>query len=80
MTIRDLIELLNIIQSKIDLGLQLDSSICLEFEKKTKHKNFTYQSGVDFIYEFFNLEKKIKNKNIINFINLVGNKKKLTNI
>ena len=51
MTIRDLIELLNIIQSKIDLGLQLDSSICLE--------------------------KKIKNKNIINFINLVGNKKKI---
>ena len=77
MTIRDLIELLNIIQSKIDLGLQLDSSICLEFEKKTKHKNFTYSSGVDFIYEFFNLEKKIKNKNIINFINLVGNKKKI---
>ena len=39
MTIRDIKVLSGIIQKKIDLGLQLDSSILTDFEKVTKNKN-----------------------------------------
>ena len=40
MTIRDIQILLEIIVSKYSLGLDLDSSVNYEFEKKLKHKNF----------------------------------------
>jgi len=60
MTVRDIIFLIKIIKNKIDLGLPLDKSINIEFEKKTRHKNFIFFNGVDLIYEFFNLERKIK--------------------
>ena len=60
MTIRDLKILFNIIKNKLDLGLSLDSSINVEFEKKAKHKNFIFLNGVDLIHEFFNFERKIK--------------------
>ena len=38
---------------KNTLGLQLDSIVLDEFEKKTKHINFIFSNGIDFIYEFF---------------------------
>ena len=58
MNIRDIRALLEIIQKKIDLEMQLDASILNDFEKKTKNKNFIFSSGIDFIYEIFNKEKK----------------------
>ena len=64
MTIRDIKLLIDIIQNKISLGLPLDSSVNYEFEKNIKHKNYIFLSGIDFIYEFFNLERKL-NKNIL---------------
>ncbi len=60
MTIRDIKILIEIIKNKIEFGLPLDSSINLEFEKKSKHKNFIFLYGIDFIHEFFNLERKQK--------------------
>ena len=42
MTIRDIKILSEIIQDKIDLGMQLDSSILDDFEKETKNKNFIF--------------------------------------
>ena len=62
MTIRDIITLSDIIDSKIDLGQEIDASIGLEFEKKLKHINFIFSSGIDFIYKFFNFDNKINNK------------------
>ena len=59
MTIRDIKVLSEIIQNKIDLGMQLDSSILIEFEKETKNKNFLFSNSIDFIYEAFNFDKKI---------------------
>ena len=59
MTIRDIKELLKIIKYKKSVGLDLDSSICLNFERKLKHKNYLFSNGIDFIYEFFNFENKI---------------------
>ena len=77
MTIRDIKALSEIIQKKIDLGMQLDSSILDEFEKETKNKNFLFSNGVDFIYEAFNFDKKIKNKNFNKFLKIVGKNKSL---
>ena len=61
MTIRDIIDLNEIINNKIDLGLPLDKSINFDFEKNSKHKNFIFSNGIDLIHEFFNFERKSKN-------------------
>tara|TARA_B100000787_G_scaffold17739_1_gene12401 strand:+ start:1411 stop:2502 length:1092 start_codon:yes stop_codon:yes gene_type:complete len=79
MTIRDIKILSGIIQNKIDLGIQLDSSILLDFEKETKIKNFLFSNSVDFIYEIFNLDKKIKNKKFNEILKIIGKNKKVTN-
>ena len=79
MTIRDIKVLSRIIQKKIDLGMQLDSSILSDFEKVTKNKNFLFSSSVDFIYEIFNLDKKNKSKSFNKILNIIGKNKNLTN-
>jgi len=55
-TLRDIRVLLSLIDEKINLGLPLDNSICKDFESKTKHLNFLFTAGNDFIYEFFNYD------------------------
>ncbi|MDC0060768.1 ubiquinone biosynthesis protein UbiB [Candidatus Pelagibacter sp.] len=64
MSIRDIKVLTKIIDLKINLGLDLDSSVCVEFENKNKHKNYIFSNGIDFIHEFFNLENRM-NSNIL---------------
>ena len=61
MTIRDIKTLNDLIQNKIKLGLPLDVKLNKEFENNQKHKNYMFTSGIDFIYEFFDLERKSKN-------------------
>ena len=53
MTLRDLKILLNIIQKKIDNGLEVDSSCLKDFEETTKSKNFYFSQGINFIQDFF---------------------------
>ena len=72
MTIRDIETLLNIIKESLSLGLPLDSSINTQFEKKIRHKNYLFSSGVDLIYEFFNFERKINNKFLSKSIQFIG--------
>ena len=79
MTIRDIKILSEIIQNKIDLGLQLDSSILSDFEKKTKNKNFIFSSSIDFIYEVFNFDKNIKSKSFNKILKIAGRKTRLVN-
>ena len=72
MTIRDIIKFDEIIENKINLGLNIDKSIYEEFEKIAKSYNLTFSVGIDFIYEFFRfnrnyLPKKISEK-IFSFI------------
>tara|TARA_Y100000768_G_scaffold10533_1_gene7461 strand:- start:5631 stop:6707 length:1077 start_codon:yes stop_codon:yes gene_type:complete len=74
MSVRDIKILLEIIQNKIDLGLPINSSVNQEFQKNTKHRNLIFSNGIDFIYEFFNFEGKIKNNFFTNSIKYVGNK------
>ena len=79
MTIRDIKILSEIIQSKIELGLQLDTSILSDFEKQTRDKNLIFSNGIDFIYEFFNIEKKIKNKNVTKILKIIGKNNNFNN-
>ena len=58
MSIRDIKEIYTLVKLKIDNGLDLDKSILSDFENITRHKNFLFSNGIDFIYEFFNFENK----------------------
>ena len=62
MTLRDIKILSNLIDSKLDLGLPLDESVLEDFENNTKHLNYIFLSGINFIYEFFKIDNKLKNK------------------
>ena len=75
MSIRDIQEIIELIKFKISLGLDLDNSICLDFEKKTRHKNYIFSNGVDFIYEFFSLESKLSSNLLSKFIRIAGKNK-----
>ena len=75
MTIRDIKDLSEIIQNKIDLGLGLDNLILEEFENKTKNRNFIFSNGIDFIYEFFKFEKNNKGKNLNKILQYFGTNK-----
>ena len=72
MTIRDIKVLSQIIKKKLDLGLLLDSSVSLEFQKKIKHKNFIFSNGIDLIHEFFNVERKTRTSFLSKSVKLVG--------
>ena len=62
-----------IIKKKLDLGLLLDSSVSLEFQKKIKHKNFIFSNGIDLIHEFFNIERKTRTNFLSKSIKIIGN-------
>jgi 2-octaprenyl-6-methoxyphenol hydroxylase len=79
MTLRDIKNLSEIIQKKIDLGLQLDDLVLEQFQQQTKNKNFIFSSGIDFIYEFFNFDKQTKSKNLNNILKFFGTNKKFMN-
>ena len=72
MTIRDVNVLVNIISKKIDLGLPLDSSVNKQFEKKSRHKNYFFSKSIGLVHEFFDLERKFKNKILSQSVKLIG--------
>ena len=72
MSLRDINIFSKIVDERLKLGFALDSAISEIFEKETKHFNFLFSTGIDFIYEFFKFDNKIKNnysKKIFNFVN-----------
>ena len=73
MTIRDIKILLEIIKKRLDVGLSLDSSVNLEFQKKLRHKNFIFSNGVDLIYEFFNIERKMNTSFLSKSVKIISN-------
>ncbi len=78
MSLRDIKEILKIIKKRLDNGLELDKSVLIDFEKKVRHKNYIFSNGIDFIYEFFKLESKIRSNVLSKFIQLLS-KNKITN-
>ena len=75
MTIRDIKILSKLIDEKINLGMEIDSSIIDDFQNETRHLNFIYASSIDFIYQFFNLDNKINNILSEPFFKIIKNKK-----
>ena len=75
MSIRDIKKLSKIIDKKIKLGLNLDNSVCSEFQNKARKENLFFSEGVDFVYEFFNSENKIRNTLIDSTVKYVGKNK-----
>ena len=80
MTLRDIKIFSDIIQEKLNLGLPLNVSVNHEFEKKSKHINYIFSNGIDFIYEFFNYEGKIKSNFFVNSLKYIGSKNSINNI
>ena len=73
MTIRDMITLEKIIKKRLNLGLAIDKNVSIEFEKSSKTKNSIFSFGIDFLHEFFKINKNFipstVSKRIFNFIN-----------
>ena len=49
----------------------------LEFQKRTKHKNFIFSNGIDLIHEFFNIERKTKSNLLSKSVKLVGSQQSI---
>ena len=80
MTLRDIKILSKIIKERVDLGLQVDHSVYEDFEKKTKHFNFIFSSGNDFIYEFFKFDNNYKNNYLNQLVKFLGKNKLFNSI
>ena len=80
MTIRDIKILIEIIKSRIELGLNIDKSVNSDFENQLKHKNFIFSYGVDFIHEFFNFERKFKNNFLSKSVQSLGKNNSINKI
>ncbi len=72
MTIRDIKVLLEIIKTKRDMGLPIDSSVNSEFEKIIKHKNYLFSNGIDLVHKFFNLERKTNSLILSKSVKFIG--------
>ena len=80
MSIRDIKLLSDLISKKINLGLELDVSICHEFQRNSQDKNYLFSTGIDFIYELFNFESKIDSNFIGKSISLIGKNKTMNSL
>ena len=73
MTIRDIKILLEIVKTRLDVGLSIDSSVNSEFQKKLRHKNFIFSNGIDLIHEIFNIERKMKSGFLSKSVRFISN-------
>ncbi len=80
MSLRDIKLLSNLVDEKINLGLELNNSLCEEFQKNSKDKNYIFSTGIDLIYELFNIQNNL-NSNLLNkSIKVIGNNKVVNTI
>ena len=80
MILRDVKILSKIIKERLDLGLQMDHLVYQDFENKTKHFNFIFSLGNDFIYEFFKFDNNYKNNYLNQLVKFLGKNKLFNNI
>ena len=80
MSIRDIRELISLVKLRIDNGLDLNNSICEDFEKNTKHKNYIFANSIDFIYEAFNFESKLNTNILSRTLQMINKKKKFNKL
>ena len=79
MSIRDIKVLIDLIDERIKIGLNIDSSICVNFQKRCKDKNYLFSKGIDLIYEFFNFESKINNQFLTSSVKSILKNKSFNN-
>ena len=72
MSLRDIKLLSKLIDKKINIGLDIDASVCREFQKKAQDKNYVFSTGIDWIYELFNFESKINSNLVSKSIKIIG--------
>ncbi len=72
MSLRDIKLLSKLIDERINFGLDIDASVCREFQKKAQDKNYVFSTGIDWIYELFNFESKINSNLISKSVNIIG--------
>ena len=75
MTLRDIQQLSQIIDTQITYGLEIDKSALLEFERKTQHKNYIFGAGINFINDFFKFDNKFQGRISENVFNILNNNK-----
>jgi 2-octaprenyl-6-methoxyphenol hydroxylase len=80
MSLRDIKLLSDLIDKKINLGLDIDKSICLEFEKKSQNINYLFATSIDWIYELFNFESRINSNILSKSINVIGKNKTINSL
>ena len=80
MILRDIKEIIKLVKSKKENGLNLDKSICIDFEKNVRNKNYLFSNGIDFIYEFFNFENKLNNTMLSKTVKYFGKNKNINKI
>ena len=73
MTLRDIRQLSQIIDTQISLGLEIGKSVLLEFEKNSQHKNYIFGASINFINDFFKIDNKFQGKISENVFNLLKN-------
>ncbi len=78
MILRDVQMLSELIDSRLELGLTLDKSLLKDFQSKTKHLNFIFSLGIDFIHEFFKFENNYGNNYSRELFKFVGHNKTFT--
>ena len=83
MILRDVKVLNKLIDDKIDCGLEINQSMLVDFQNKTKHFNYIFATGINLIKEFFILDNKLDSKiskNLFKILNKNKIFKKYTNI
>ena len=75
MSLRDIKILSDLIDERINLGCDIDNSICRDFQKKTQDKNYLFSTGIDWIYELFSFESRINSNLLSKSINVIGKNK-----
>ena len=76
----DALNALDIIKNNNSLGLPLDASVNQKFEKMLKTQNLIFSSGIDLIYEFFNVERKTRNTLLSKTIQYLGKNPNINSI
>ncbi len=80
MSLRDIKLLSDLIEERINLGLDIDNTICHEFQKNSQDKNYLFSAGIDWIYELFNLDSKVNSNLLSKSINVIGRNKVINSI
>ena len=80
MSLRDIKLLSDLINEKIDLGLDIDNSLIQDFQKISKDKNYLFSTSIDWIYEFFNFQSKINSSLLSKSVSIMGKNKTINSL